>query len=293
METNPLAEVFGYPITNESKDAKRSRRLRLCPFNNNVPNCTKDKAQNPLGVCTIYEGEKMAITCPVRFRERWIIAEDMANFLFPPGTTWTSLTEVRLKDKNGLSAGNIDLVLVSYDDRGKLLDFGALEVQGVYISGNVRNPFEAYMECKSPTFTWPHENLYPRPDYLSSSRKRLIPQLIYKGGILSSWKKKIGVALHEDFFKTLPTLPVVDKADANIVWFVYKLKTDTKNNRYTLSKKKTVYTEFKDALSRISNPQPGPIEDFIKELQIKLDEKIEHLIPPDTNGITLSEVLQK
>jgi hypothetical protein len=58
---------------------------------------------------------------------------------------WTSLTEVRLKDKHVKSAGNIDLVLVSYDGYGKVTDFGALEVQAVYISGNVRNPFEYYM----------------------------------------------------------------------------------------------------------------------------------------------------
>jgi hypothetical protein len=55
------------------------------------------------------------------------------------------LTEIRLKDGNDLSAGNIDVVLVAYDARGQLLDFGSLEVQSVYISGNVRNPFYHYM----------------------------------------------------------------------------------------------------------------------------------------------------
>ena len=48
------------------------------------------------------------------------------------------MTEVRLNDANGKSAGNIDVVPVSYDNDGKVLDFGALEVQAVYISGNVR-----------------------------------------------------------------------------------------------------------------------------------------------------------
>ena len=56
------------------------------------------------------------------------------------------LTEVRLDDKNGKSAGNIDLVLVAYDSNGRILDFGALEVQAVYISRNVRKPFEHYMQ---------------------------------------------------------------------------------------------------------------------------------------------------
>jgi len=36
---------------------------------------------------------------------------------------------------------------------------------------------------------------YPRPDYLSSSRKRLAPQLIFKGGIINAWGKKTAVAL--------------------------------------------------------------------------------------------------
>ncbi len=59
---------------------------------------------------------------------------------------WTSLTEVKLKDKYGKAAGNIDLVLVSYDGHGKVLDFGSVEVQTVYITGNVRKPFAYYMQ---------------------------------------------------------------------------------------------------------------------------------------------------
>jgi hypothetical protein len=119
------------------------------------------------------------ITCPIRFRQNWIIADDAAAFFFPLQVARTSLTEVRLPDKHGRSAGNIDVVLVAYDERGRMLDFGALEVQGVYISGNVRNAFEHYMEDPRNRYnmTWPGPN-YPRPDHLSSSRKRLAPQLI-------------------------------------------------------------------------------------------------------------------
>ena len=142
---HPLAEVFGFPTDNYSPEAQRHRRAKLCPYNNKVPNCTKDKALDPLGVCSIYsESGEATITCPIRFREGWIIAEDAASFFFPAGTSWTSLTDIRLKDDNDLSAGNIDVVLVAYDERGKLLDFGLLEVQAVYISGNVRNPFRTY-----------------------------------------------------------------------------------------------------------------------------------------------------
>jgi hypothetical protein len=50
---HPLAEVFGFPATDMSASANRHRTKRLCPFNNKVPNCTKDKAQDPLGVCSV------------------------------------------------------------------------------------------------------------------------------------------------------------------------------------------------------------------------------------------------
>ncbi|MCK5586296.1 hypothetical protein KAJ02_09515, partial [Candidatus Bipolaricaulota bacterium] len=102
----PLAEVFGRVITDQSEDAVRYRSKRLCPFNNKVPNCTKDKAKDPLGVCSVLHDGAPAITCPVRFREDWLIADDAASFFFDDGVTWSSLIEVRLNDANGKSAGN-------------------------------------------------------------------------------------------------------------------------------------------------------------------------------------------
>jgi DNA adenine methylase len=35
-------------------------------------------------------------------------------------------------------------VLVAYNEQGNILDFGALEVQAVYISGNIRKAFDFY-----------------------------------------------------------------------------------------------------------------------------------------------------
>lgn len=284
MPGNPLAEIFGFPADNNTNDARRCRQNKLCPFNNRVPSCTKDKAQDPLGVCTIANRDHHAITCPVRFRENWLIAEDAAKFFFPEGTSYTSLTEIRLNDANGESAGNIDVVLVSYDADGTITDFGAVEVQGVYISGNVRNPFREYMKPANigRPFTWSGPQ-YPRADYLSSSRKRLIPQLIFKGGILNSWGKKTAVVIDEGFFESLPVLPIVDKAEADLAWLVYDLEPHPSENRLTLTMKETVYTKFKDAMDIISVPKPGRMEEFVNKLQEKLDEKLE--TPPETHTI--------
>lgn len=226
-KTHPLTEVFGYPTDNFSPEAIRHRDKKLCPFNNKIPNCTKDKANDPLGTCSIREGDDgIAVTCPIRFRENWIIADDAADFFFPKSAKWSSLTEVKLKDKNEKSAGNIDLVLVSYDGHGKVTDFGALEVQAVYISGNVRKPFEYYMQDPQnrADMNWKNQLYWPGPDYLSSSRKRLAPQLIFKGGILHAWNKKTAVALDAGFFATLPNLKEVSPQEAEIAWFIYDLK---------------------------------------------------------------------
>jgi hypothetical protein len=284
---NPLAEVFGFPIDNLGKEASRYRKNKLCPYNNKVPSCTKDKANNPLGVCSVFDKEDIAITCPIRFRQDWLIAEDAANFFFPPGSTWTSLTEVRLNDANGQSAGNIDIVLVSYDDQGKIIDFGSLEIQGVYISGNIRRPFEYYITnpSKNTNLDWSNEQNYPRPDYLSSSRKRLAPQLIYKGGILKHWNKKMAVALDNSFFKTLPELPEVEEKNADIAWFIYDLIYSQDKNTFSLQKIKTKYTNFKNALDKITMSLPGKIDDFMTVLQDKLDEKLDNN-PPENHTLT-------
>lgn len=287
MPLHPLAEVFGFPTGNFSPEATRHRAKRLCPYNNKVPNCTKDKAKDPLGVCSVYESDKTVVTCPIRFRQNWLIADDAAAFFFPPDTSWTSLTEVRLPDKYGRSAGNIDVVLVAYNDYGRIIDFGALEVQAVYISGNIRNAFEYYMQNPNEHHDMIWKGVYyPRPDYLSSSRKRLAPQLIYKGGILNKWGKKSAVVVDRHFFASLPVLPTTDPDKADIAWLVYDLSFDPVPNRYDLTRYQTVYTAFTSALETITTTEASPVESFIGHLQRKLDEKLENGYPPDAPTLT-------
>lgn len=171
----------------------------------------------------------------------------------------------------------------------RIYDFGALEIQAVYISGNVRDPFEYFM--KDPQgrelMEWPKGPDYPRPDYLSSSRKRLAPQLLFKGGILHCWKKKIAVALNKSFFAALPSLKRVPKSDADIAWFIYELVLSKgegqESERYCLKKVDEIFTEFEPALRSITTPSPERIEDFMRLLQEKLDEQLE--VPPANKTI--------
>lgn len=282
----PLAEVFGFPVDDFSDQAQRHRKFKLCPFNNKVPNCTKDKANDPLGVCSIYQGQQPVITCPIRFRQGWNIAQDAATFFFGESASWTSLPEIQLKDKHGGAAGNIDLVLVSYDERGKILDFGSLEVQAVYISGNVRKAFEYYMQ--EPENRWNMDwsefaDYYPRPDYLSSSRKRLAPQMLYKGGIMKAWQKKQAVAIQRSFYETLPRLPETNIEQAEIAWLLYDMKMV--NGGFEIVLDKAIYTEFFPALNRLTTAEAGELQGFVDHLQVRLDKQ-NGGSPPDAPILT-------
>lgn len=292
MPKQPLGEVFGFPITNNSDDANRNRSQRLCSFNNKVANCTKDKTLDPLGVCSVLEGDSLTITCPVRFREKWLIASDTADWFFPPNANWTSLVEVKLNDRYGKSAGNIDVVLVSYDEHGKIIDFGSCEVQAVYISGNIRAPFARFMKnpAKESDMDWTGERNYPHADYLSSSRKRLAPQLLFKGGILHAWGKKQAVAIDRAFFNTLPKLAKVSREDAEIALFVYDLVLDEHRNVYELRLMEIVYAKFGSAMLKLTKTKAGPIDAFLGKLQEKLDKKLDGNAPdaPALDDIILS-----
>ncbi len=274
MSIQPIAELFGFPIDNDSQDAVRARQYQFCPFSNKGPNCTKDSITNPLGVCSIHHGDGMAVICPVRLQEDWLLAEHAARFFFPANYRWAIFLEVRLKDRHGISAGNIDVVLVAYDNNGSVIDFGSLEVQTVYISGNIRK--EWFQPCMDDIISYRAANWsqirksVPVPDYLSSSRKRLMPQLLYKGGSLNAWGKKQAVAVHSAFFDTLPSMPTVTAENADIAWLIYDIEFDSTQNRYKQKLARTVYTEFKTSLDSISFAEAGLIDDFMVQLQSKL-----------------------
>ncbi len=283
MPKNPLAEVFGYPVDNMSQDAINHRQGKLCPYHNSSGmKCTKNSATDPLGVCTVFEGERLVVTCPIRLRQDFKIIADAVDFFFP-GVSYVPLTEVRLKDKNGKPAGNIDIVIAALNDNDDIMDFGAVEVQTVYISGNVTKAFREYMKdpVANQAMEWPRKN-YPRPDYLSSSRKRLAPQLIYKGGILHNWEKKTAVVVHKGFYEQLPALEEVEKTDAEIAWLIYDLRHDKSHNRYELVRSDVKYTKFESALTTITTPSIGEMTEFLKDLKARIKKGKTMGVPPSS-----------
>jgi hypothetical protein len=133
---------------------------------------------------------------------------------------------------------------------------------------------------------WSDAANYPRPDFLSSSRKRLTPQLMFKGGILNAWGKKMAVALDSNLYATLPNLKEVPREHADIAWFVYDL-IENGYGGMKISKTKSIYTAFSETLNAISQPKIGDVNDFFKVLQAKVDDKLETAPINQTIEVTL------
>lgn len=274
--SQPLCEVFGFPIDNFSYQAVHHRQNKLCPFNNKVPQCTKDKTNSPLGVCSMKENGRPIIICPVRFRQEWRVVSDSEKFLLPNAINRAFVSEARLQDKDGQAVGNIDLVIIETKNN-QIINFGGLEIQAVYISGNIRNTFNDYMadpegKCYAG---WSGQN-YPRPDWLSSF-KRLEHQLTVKGTVFSSWKKRLAVAVESQFydnFRVFQGISELDEETSDIGWFLYNLTLDPVENRYNLILERTIYVSFNEVLKRLSTQKSCEIENFISILTRKYNEKL-------------------
>lgn len=287
MIPNPLGEVFGIPPDVVTPEAQRDRAMRLCPFNNNSAGiCTKNDKLDPLGVCSVIRAGTIAITCPSRFRQRWLITEDAANFFFPnvARSDYSWLTEVRLYGKNKKRLGNLDMVVVRLD-HGQVVDYGALEVQAVYVSQNVSKPFRAYMrdQAANAVMDWPTKGA-PHPDFASSSRKRLAPQLLFKGAVLNSWGRKIAVALDRPLFTELrrvtPFATLPDATNAEVGWFVYDLQR-APGQSYQLTRVASVYSDFANTMQQLITPEIGDESVFLSTLQDRVNKGEMYGTPPD------------
>lgn len=274
--SQPLCEVFGYPVNDLSSRAHESRMGKLCPYNNIVSKCTKVSVENPLGVCSIWDTEQPIIICPVRFREGddhlWRVVQDVAEFLLPNTNQYHLLREVPLADKAGDSVGKFDAVLVDYGSE-QIVDFGALEIQAVYITGNLRDPFSHYVD--DPTSRHSEAWLgpkYPGPDWLSSI-KRLIRQLTVKGAIFEAWNKRMAIAVQKQFFNRLNLMNNIDPRtieDGEMGWFVYDLVQDPHTGRFALELEQTIYTSYADAMRQFSTLEAGDIKAFETALASRL-----------------------
>ena len=127
----------------------------------------------------------------------------------------------------GRAAGRIDLVLSENSSATKW--FG-LEIQAVYFSGaGMTDDFRQLLDDveRFP----PMPTSIRRPDWRSSSAKRLMPQLEVKAPTLRRWGTKLAVAVDAPFFDAVggPSERAShDLDEGDIIWLVVQVTDEYK-----------------------------------------------------------------
>jgi hypothetical protein len=264
-----IGEVFGHDTAVST--TRHRKNLHPCPFRGNE--CAKGNKQNPLGICSLTDGRIATVVCPVRFLEGGIMFRDAARIAFGKGARCVAVPEVRVlevvRDGKRKKIGKVDFLLARVEG-GKAVDFAALEVQAVYISGNsIRPAFDHYVKTGVLI-----EEGKRRPDFRSSAQKRLMPQLALKVPIFRRWGKRFFVATDSTFFSELPPMNPQSAGNSEVTWLSYKFERQP-GGGFHMQSPNVVHTLWEDvetALREGKAPEKT-------ELLAQLTESAKKLLP--------------
>ena len=210
-----------------------------CPFQDDQA-CTKVG-----GVCGIrrYANDngrisrpldEMVVTCPKRFEQGNVILRWLSDVVGFDVSETHIAREVPFMAgiHTGKAAGKIDFVIAA-EDR-KRLTWHALEIQAVYFSGeNMEHDFLTLANDDGERPPFPQK--IRRPDWRSSSAKRLMPQLLLKGPILRRWNAKLAVCVDPRFFDAIggpSRKPRRDIDSGEIIWLTPEFVTNDAGARH-------------------------------------------------------------
>jgi len=166
----------------------------------------------------------------------------------------------------GRAAGRVDLVIAR--DRDASSWFG-LEVQAVYFSGaGMQADFEILL--KNPNIAPPEPTALRRPDWRSSSAKRLMPQLQVKGPTLRRWGTKLAVAVDRPFFDAIggpSDAPSHDLNDGDILWLIPRITDD-----YTLIQDHWEVLSLEASNDKLLSAETVKRHEFENMLRMKLKQ---------------------
>ena len=219
--------------------------------------------------------------CPARFEEEKVLLHWLAEIVDFPADEAMIAREVPFMRGTGTSrpAGKIDLVVAR--SRDGTLEWYGLEMQAVYFSGHGMQPeFLALRDDQIPAPPFP--DAIRRPDWRSSSAKRLMPQLQVKVPTLRRWGSKIAVAVDRPFFESIGGTspePSHDLNDGDIIWMIPELSR-TEQDSYRLGRGHWEVLTLEDSSDRLLAAETVRREAFEQALRGKL----EYLTQPDSSG---------
>ncbi|MFB3814636.1 MAG: NotI family restriction endonuclease [Terriglobales bacterium] len=229
-------------------------------------------------VTTDSRRSNLVATCPSRFEQNDTIYS-WVNEVVLPNDVATPIREIpflKRSPKLGETAeskreaGRIDSVLVVPNTDP--LRWCPIEKQAVYFSGKkMALEFEAIAKTRGDDIQFPV--ISRRPDYRSSSAKRLLPQLETKVTALSKWGKKTAVIVDEEFFREFAPMEEEQHiTNSEIVWFVVKYELE--EDRFVLKRAFTRLATLKNSIQAVIAAQPIPLPEFEATLKAKLQAKL-------------------
>lgn len=273
-----ISEVFGYSVADFSNEAIQSRKDRHCPFRQ-AP-CTKSSITDPIGVCTLSDGDEAASLCPVRFLERDVALKEAAKLAFGPSANFGVFPEIRIlnvpgaEGKRDRKIGKVDFLL-GLIEKDQVVDFAAVEFQAVYFSGGeIRTPMKHFIA------TGQLEDADRRPDFRSSAQKRLVPQLQLKVPVFRRWGKKFFVVTDTQFFRALPQFNATNAFSSEVTWLAFPIKN--LGQSYSMQQPEIIYSQWDDVQTALREGEPPDPQDILNELQLKLS------LPPSRRPRILS-----
>ena len=219
--------------------------------------------------------------CPARFVEKNTIFQWIGEVLFRnPNPIVLGNVPFLENVKTGKDVGKIDNIIVNGDSTP--MQWAALEIQAVYLSGCNQEAALQHIAAH-PEENYPITNEMGRPDYRSSSVKRLMPQLQIKVPMVSRWGKRMTVVVDEGFFDSLGHMNFEpDLSRADIAWFV--VGYDEIDNGITLSRREVKYTTLVESVAGLTSGRAISLEEFEEKIRTKMRKRAVGLTLPNPDS---------
>jgi hypothetical protein len=210
------------------------------------------------------EPEGLPVTlCPHRFEERNLVPLWLAEIAGFSDVYVAHEVAFMRAPTTGRGAGRIDLVLAG-DSLAE--EWYGLEIQAVYFSGEgMRSDFEQLLVDNEAAPPMPGKR---RPDWRSSSAKRLMPQLEVKAPTLRRWGKKLAVSVDLPFFESIGGVSERVSHDINegdILWIVPRIERGRGLVRHHWE-----VLSLEDSSRKLLAAEPVKRQDFEADLRRKL-----------------------
>ena len=269
------AEVFGFLINNTTAEAQACRKKYNCPFVSQKCNKNSRLIKYPMGVCSVdYNGATIAL-CPRRFLEGSTVFQDIADDYFGTRDNLIVFHEIPIKP-----IGNLDFVMVKHKQMSnEIEDFIAIEFQtgqttstGGLVKGLKDFVSGEDISKKSYKFGL---NMY-------DIWKRTFTQILNKGIVMETWKKKIYWVVQTEVMKDFTNryhLKMGYNSTDSSVFYVYDLLVNNQDCKLTFDNKKSSTVDSLFNAFR-NNPAIPPLAKFEGILAAKLKANIGFSLKP-------------